>query len=135
MKKAELLAEQARLFSIANDLARKHWGVDYTGTLVLVNRPWRRRFACFRFSRHDDSVREIRMSAHENAASTEEEVRDALLHELVHWRLHMLGLPARDTDEEFIAECIRVGAMLSEAGNAQKALQLYTQKRKFDEAV
>lgn len=143
MKKAELLAEQARLFSIANDLARKHWGVDYTGTLALVNRPWRRRFACFRFSRHDDSIREIRMSAHENAARPEEDVIGSLLHELVHWRLLSLGLPYNDTDYEFIAECLRVDAPISQARSAQEAYRRFKQRqafeertgRKFDEAV
>lgn len=134
MKKAELLAEQARLFSIANDLARKHWGVDYTGTLVLVNRPWRRMWACFRYN-DETGLQEIRMSAHENAARAEEDVLDSLLHELVHWRLHTLGLPARDTDDEFITECLRVGAALSHATSAQEAYLSYVQKRKFDEAV
>ncbi|WP_338532630.1 hypothetical protein RBB83_17475 [Paenibacillus peoriae] len=142
MKKAELLAEQARLLSIANELARKHWGVDYTGTLVLVNRPWRRILACFRFN-NATGLREIRMSAHENAARPEEDVIGSLLHELVHWRLLSLGLPYNDTDYEFISECLRVDAPISQARSAQEAYLRFKQRqtfeertgRKFDEAV
>ncbi|WP_263560522.1 hypothetical protein [Paenibacillus polymyxa] len=132
MRKAELLAEQARLFSIANDLARKHWGVDYTGTLVLVNRPWRRILACFRFN-NATGLQEIRMSAHENAARSEEDVIGSLLHELVHWRLLSLGLPYNDTDYEFISECLRVDAPISQARSAQEAYRRFKQRQAFEE--
>ncbi|MFK4304290.1 hypothetical protein ABH892_004430 [Paenibacillus sp. RC254] len=133
MKKAELLAEQARLFSIANELARKHWGVDYTGTLVLVNRPWRNRWACFRSTTEDDSLREVRMSAVVNASRSEEAVIGSLLHELVHWRLCTSGLPYSDTDYGFIAECLRVGAPISRARSAQEAYQRFKQRQAFEE--
>ncbi|WP_342439278.1 hypothetical protein NSS79_10395 [Paenibacillus sp. FSL L8-0436] len=51
-----------------------------------------------------------------------------LLHELVHWRLNTLGLPFDDTDSEFIAECIRVGAPISQDRRAQAAYQRYMRR-------
>lgn len=113
------------LYARANEMARKHWGVDFTGTIVLVPYRWRSRLAAFRFKPVDPTFQEIRMSAKVNATLTKEQVLDNLLHELVHWRLYTLGRPFDDTDEEFIRECERVGASLSEATAAQKAYQRY----------
>lgn len=62
----ELRAEQARLLALANELARRHWGVDYTGTLRLTARNWTRRGACFAWAL-DLSRQEIRMSTTVNA--------------------------------------------------------------------
>ncbi|WP_379161315.1 hypothetical protein [Paenibacillus sp. sgz5001063] len=39
---------------------------------------------------------------------------------LIHWRLYALGLPFDDVNDEFIAECLRVGAPLS-GGTREKA--------------
>lgn len=123
MKKAELLAEQTRLHSLANELARKHWGVAYTGNITLVNYKWR---ACLGI--YDSSCCTIRMSAQTNAEYSEEEITDTLLHELVHWWLHSLGEPFCDEDEEFIAECLRVGASLSNAPSAVRAYERYVRR-------
>lgn len=133
MKRAELLAEQARLHALANGLALKHWGVDYTGTLVLVNYEWRCYNGKFRYkrNRNDRSLQEVRMSAITNAGRTSEEVEGTLLHELVHWRLYTLGLPSSDVDFEFISECLRVGAPLSKAKAAQAAYKRFMQVRAF----
>jgi len=132
MKKAELLAEQSRLLALANELSRKHWGVDYTGTFELVNRHWRSQFGQFHHTR-DKSVQHIRMSAATNAERTPEEVEQTLTHELVHWRLFTLDQPFRDYNDEFITECIRVGASISKARIAQEAYQRYMYKREFEE--
>lgn len=145
MKRAEILAEQTRLLALANELARKHWGVDYTGTLRLVNREWTCCNAKFRHKRDrtDTSLQEIVMSAQTNARRGAEDVAGSLLHELAHWRLYTEGRPCSDMDYEFIAECLRVGAPISGARTAQDAYKRYQQirafeertGRKFDEAV
>lgn len=131
MKKAELLAEQSRLLALANEISRKHWGVDYTGTFELVNRYWRSYLGQFHH-RPDKSVQHIRMSAVTNAERTPEEVERTLTHELVHWRLFTLDQPYRDDDDEFIAECLRVGASLSKTRIAQEAYRTYMQKREYE---
>lgn len=130
MTKAELLAEQTRLLSLANELARRHWGVDYTGTITLTNRSWRRNWAVYRYLRDGEPLQDIYMSGPTNAERDPEDVEGALLHELVHWRLHTLGLPASDTDFEFIAECLRVGAVISGAAYAQEAYKRYLSAEK-----
>nr|WP_154895197.1 hypothetical protein [Paenibacillus xylanexedens] len=124
MKKAELIAEQERLLQRAKELAQQHWGVEYTGTLKLMARKWARREAAFAY-RTDGSVQEIRMSAATNALLTPEQVEGNLLHELVHWRLWTQELPADDSDAEFVAEAIRVGAPFSRTEKAQKAYEKY----------
>lgn len=123
MKKAELLAEQERLLGRANELAQFHWGVDYTGTLRLVNRDWR--IYNGYFVRSPEGLQEIVMSAQKNAKRPPEDVERTLLHELVHWRQYLVGQPARDTDFEFIAECLRVGASISKGALAQAAFDRY----------
>lgn len=124
MKKAELLAEQERLLKRANELAQLHWGVDYPGTLRLVNRHWRAYNGRY-LGRPAEGLQEIVMSAQRNAERPPEDVERTLLHELVHWRQHSQGLPARDTDYEFIAECLRVGASISRGTSAQAAYKRY----------
>lgn len=129
MKRAELLTEQSRLLALANELARKHWGVDYTGTLTLTNRYWRRMDAAFSFN-SQTGRQEIRMSAPVNAEYGEEDTQGNLLHELVHWRLYTQGVPFGDETTEFIAECLRVGAPISGAPSAKKAYERYLQAEK-----
>lgn len=135
MKKAELLAEQQRLFTLANELTRKHWDVDYTGTIALVNYEWRCYNGKFRHKRDrtDLSLMEIRMSAVTNARRAPELVEGTLLHELVHWRLFVTGAPFSDEYYEFIAECLRVGAPISKARAAQEAYKRYMLIRGFEE--
>lgn len=124
MKPAELRAEQSRLLTLANELARRHWGVEYTGTIRLTRRYWSRMEACYAWS-HDLSRQEIRMSTAGNVEVGPDATEANLLHELVHWRLHTLGVPFDDVDDEFIAECLRVGAPISEGRREQVAYRLY----------
>lgn len=113
------------LYEAANEMCRKHWGVDYTGTIRLTNAKWRSWHGYFIASNEDDSLREIRMSRYKNAKRTGEQVLDTLLHELVHWRLFTLELPYGDDDREFVEECMRVGAPFSGTDKAQRAAKLY----------
>lgn len=124
---AELRAEQARLLALANELARRHWCVDYTGNLRLTNRDWKARSAAFAYT-ESGSVQEIRMSAVVNARLSPVMIADNLLHELVHWRLWTLGLPCADTDSEFIAECMRVGTSLSAGKGDEIALKRFIER-------
>ncbi|WP_188069033.1 SprT-like domain-containing protein [Brevibacillus brevis] len=113
------------LYAAANEMCRKWWGVDYTGTIRLTNAKWRAWRGYFILSTADDSLREIRMSRWVNAKRTRDDVLGTLLHELVHWRLFTLGLPNNDADQEFVAECTRVGAPISGAIGARRAAQRY----------
>ncbi|WP_025846597.1 hypothetical protein [Brevibacillus agri] len=113
------------LYEAANEMCRKWWGVDYTGTIHLTDTKWRSWRGYFIRSTGDDSLREIRMSRWVNARRTREQVLGTLLHELVHWRLFTLGLPSSDTDREFVEECARVGAPISGAVGARRAAQKY----------
>lgn len=127
MKKAELLAEQERLLKRANELAQLHWGVEYTGTLRLVNRHWRAYNGRY-FGRRSEGIQEIVMSAQRNEERPPEDVERTLLHELVHWRLWTLGLPCGDKEPEFVAEALRVGASFSHTEKAQKAYEKYVKE-------
>jgi hypothetical protein len=113
------------LYAAANEMCRKHWGVDYTGTIRLTNAKWKAYDAYFRSSVDDVSIREIRMSRVVNARLTRDEVLANLLHELVHWRLCTLCLPFDDGSPEFVRECLRVGAPFSGTRKAQMAAKLY----------
>lgn len=129
MKKAELTAEQARLLALANELARKHWGVGYTGTLRLTARNWIRRGASFAWNT-ETGLQEVRMSAPVNERLGPEATAGYLLHELVHWRLYTIGENFSDGDAEFVAECLRVGAPFSRTQAAQRAYEAYLQTEK-----
>lgn len=52
------------------------------------------------------------------------EVYDVLNHELVHYSLHMLGLPNNDSDRTFIDACNRLGVSLTGTIQTQ-TLRLY----------
>lgn len=119
------------LYVAANELARKHWGVDYTGTIELVRYMWLRWNGQFQYNRKNQEVQTIRMSAPKNAERTREWVLGILLHELVHWRLYTTGQPYRDCDNEFIAECLRVGAPISGAKKAREAFEVFQQQREI----
>lgn len=130
------------LYAAANELCRKHWGVNYTGTIRLTNAKWRRKIAGFRFENYGASTY-IVMSTVVNAELTREEVSGYLLHELVHWRLFTSTLRehgferahsvASDDSPEFVRECIRVGAPFSHTDKAQRAAQIYGGKREVAE--
>lgn len=118
------------LYSQANEMCLRHWGVEYTGTIELTNRNWKNRWAAYAWG---PSRRAVRMSRKTNARLTSETVLGNLLHELVHWRLHTLGRHFGDEDDDFIAECIRVGAPLSHAKGAQRAYKAYLAKHTFED--
>ena len=120
------------LHVIANELCRKHWGVDYTGTIELVNRDWSCMNACF-ISNRAKGTQKIRMSTKVNTRRPKEDVIGTLLHELVHWRLWTQEVPHSDVAYEFIAECIRVGAPISRTRSAQDAYKRYLLIRMFEE--
>ncbi|MGG4453160.1 hypothetical protein [Brevibacillus porteri] len=113
------------LYAAANEMCRKWWETEYTGTIRLTSVNWHRREACFAHSTNGFSVQEIRMSRKVNARFTREHVLGNLLHELVHWRLFTQGIPHTDADPEFVRECIRVGAPFSLSKKAQRAAELY----------
>lgn len=122
------------LYASANEMCRKWWGTEYTGTISLVKRNWKRQFAAFRY--WDRGARTtIEMSTKVNESLPREEVLGNLLHELVHWRLFTTTLErdgfdrawtvAGDDSPEFVRECIRVGAPFSGTKKAQQAAKLY----------
>lgn len=120
----------AALEEAAEEMCRKHWGIDCGVRIVLVDRAWSSQMACYRIWIEKGTVtdREIRMSKAINAQYSRKKVLGFLLHELVHWRLETSGRPYHDSDEEFVAECMRVGAPLSGTKEAQKAAQAYERK-------
>jgi Zn-dependent peptidase ImmA (M78 family) len=116
----------------ANELSQKHWGVDYTGAIELTNRHWKNfngKYICTMLDFKNPPARHkiIAMSKKRNAERTDAEVLGTLLHELVHWRLHTTGVPYRDSNPEFIKECLRVGAPISQSSSAQWAYKQYMQ--------
>lgn len=113
------------LYAEANEFCRKWWGVDYTARIVIVNRRWKRRQAAFRWNRVDPNDVYIQFSRAVNAAHSREDVLGWLAHELVHWRLFTQGLPASDDAPEFVAECLRVGAPISQTQAALDAKKRY----------
>jgi hypothetical protein len=123
---SESILSLTDLYQLANEISQEHWGIDYTGIIDLTNRRWKRvdgRFSAPLLSQIHVAEPIIAFCSKRNAERTQEEVKGSLLHELVHWRLWSLGLPHRDTNKEFIAECLRVGAPISKSGKAQDALK------------
>jgi hypothetical protein len=120
------------LYQWANKLAQKYWGVDYDAIIELKNRIWKNINGRFLASRNvpgaDKIPSIIQMCTKRNSERTTVEVRLTLLHELVHWRLYTTGIPHRDTNNQFIAECFRVGASISKATRAQRAFEAYQAK-------
>lgn len=116
------------LYEIANEICQRHWGVDFVGTISLVSRDWKRKGA-----HYDPNTQEICMSKLRNKRMGRDLVIGCLTHELVHWRLHTTGQPYHDTDESFVAECLRVGAPLSRTGIAQRVYERYMFKREYEE--
>ncbi|MEV2286839.1 hypothetical protein ABND12_20070 [Paenibacillus larvae] len=111
------------LYDHANRLCRKHWAIEYTGKIELVNRDWKRRLGYF--TAYNDGTTALRFSRKVNAKMPRSDVLDALLHELVHWYLFTQGLPFGDGDEEFVKEALRVGAPISGTREAQRAAYQY----------
>lgn len=118
------------LYTIANELCRKYWGVDYTGTIELVKRDWK-----WKGAHYDPEKLSICMSKKKNNRMGAELTVDCLLHELVHWRLHSTGQPYYDEDAEFISEALRIGAIISYEKSARKAYYRYLRKNGIEEVA
>ncbi|WP_036708774.1 hypothetical protein [Paenibacillus pinihumi] len=121
------------LRAAANEMSLRHWGVPFTGTLNLTNRRWKRTHGMFLRWASDPARTMIQMCTSMNASRPREEVLKTLLHELVHWRLYTTGVPCRDTDLEFVAECVRVGASISQTKSAQAAYKRYLAIKGYEE--
>jgi len=115
----------AELQSAAEEMCQRWWNVSFTGEIAIVNYRWTRMRGQFRYWRNEPGCTLIRLSSKMNDTRTREEVLGTLLHELVHWRLYTTGRPCSDRDFEFVAECLRVGAPISEATAAQHAYSRY----------
>lgn len=114
----EYYREQAR------QVALKYWGVEMTCPIVFVNREWKRRNACFMVNFETKDC-EIIMNHKIHNELGYDGYLPILKHELVHWYLWSIGKPFDDADEEFVRECIRIGAGISGTKKAQIALKAY----------
>lgn len=103
-----------------NKLSLLHWGVEYNGNVEIVKTNWQLKKAAFTWS-ETGGYAAILLSRPVLAATPRKEMRGYLLHELVHWWQHKNGLPFHDTDPEFIRECVRVGAPISDEQSAKEA--------------
>jgi SprT-like protein len=115
------------LYAWSDELAQKWWSRSYTDTIQLTNRRWARTNGRFWASIPVgvEKISFIEFSRKRNAGRTMEEVKGTLLHELVHWHLFTSGKPHRDSDREFVEECLRVGAPISQSIRAQAALDRF----------
>ena len=109
------------LYAAANKFAQTHWGIPYTGKIELVNTKWKRVGAKVILGKTPI----IRMSKKTNERLGPDVVKQCLLHELVHWYLYTNGKPFADDAEEFVKECVRVGAPFSKTKKAQLAAAVY----------
>lgn len=112
------------LYNTANELTQKHWAINYTGKIELVNANWK----CLGAKIILDNPSIIRMSKKVNKKIGEEEIKQNLLHELVHWFLYTMGKDYDDGSKDFAVECARVGAPFSSTKKAQWAAAVYTNK-------
>lgn len=116
----------SELYSHAERLCQLHWQEPFSGcTIEITNTKWKSCFGKFNHNKDRSKPPKIRFSRPMNATRSKEQVLATLLHELVHLRMYKLGLPCKDTDDEFIAECLRIGAKISRKSNAQKAYMDY----------
>jgi len=124
------------LYEEAKRLSFKYWGVAYDGEIKLVNRKWSSYNGYIRATNVCDKDGnivgfknyEIVLSKKRNAEHDRDWIAGILLHELVHWRLMDTGKPFRDHEEEFVKECLRVGAPFSGTKTAQQAKEKYESK-------
>ena len=109
---------------LAEDIARRYWGVEMTCPIVWVDREWKRMNASFRYSYNpEDDFCEIRLNHRVRERLGDSEYMAILKHELAHWYLRSTGQPNDDDDPEFIRECIRIGAPISGTKKAQRAYE------------
>lgn len=115
------------LYREAQRFSRRHWGLEFDGIIQIVHERWRKRVGCY-----IPYLRLIQVSIYHLKKYSYSYMIDTLHHELVHWYLHSERLPYSDTDEEFIKECIRVGASLSGEKKAQEAYQRFVKRDRAD---
>lgn len=104
----------------AEIIAEEFWGVEMTCPIEFVNRKWKRLNA--KFSIHYDTGEHwitLNHKVHEEIGVNE--YLRTLKHEMVHWYLWSIGEPHSDGDAEFVRECIRIGASISNTQKAKKA--------------
>ncbi|MFF5993689.1 hypothetical protein AAGS61_02890 [Lysinibacillus sp. KU-BSD001] len=111
------------LYDYAKEQSYRWWNRKFDIQIVLTSADWRRQNGCYIHYTDNSRPPFIKMSAVKNARRSKEEVYKTLLHELVHWHMHTSGLPCKDTDEDFVRECIRVGAPISGTKIAREALR------------
>lgn len=108
------------LYCFAREKSMEFWGREFDIEIELVNTYWKNQNGSYiYYIQEDRSV--IRMSSKRNMYRSKEQVLSTLLHEMVHWHLHTIGLPYHDDDKEFIEEIQRVGSHISGTKKAQKA--------------
>jgi predicted SprT family Zn-dependent metalloprotease len=116
--------DEQYLRKMAEYYARKYWGVKLTCPIVFVNREWKSTYAYFQCNKETRECK-IVMSHKVNERRPITDVLATLKHELAHWYLWSTGKPHDDDDEEFIRECLRIGASISQTRKAQLAYRRY----------
>ncbi|MGG3803140.1 SprT-like domain-containing protein [Metabacillus fastidiosus] len=117
------------LYEFARQKAKELWNREFDISIVLYKRKWRRRLAAYCVYLDGSQKPFIKMSQIVNQSRTRKEIFDILLHEMVHWHLHTTGQPFSDGDQNFVAECLKVGAPISEVQKAQKALKKFKETK------
>jgi predicted SprT family Zn-dependent metalloprotease len=112
--------DQHMIMTLLQRLSYLHWGVEYQGNVEIVKRRWKWTRAQFVYDRKSDYMA-VRVSEPLLKEMPPSQTQGFLLHELVHWRLYTTGQPFHDTDTEFVKECLRVGAPLSQTKEAMAA--------------
>ncbi|MFK3936557.1 hypothetical protein ACI2JA_03445 [Alkalihalobacillus sp. NPDC078783] len=107
-------------------LVKKYWGISEIPNIVidqLTDDEWK---AKAKKSGYESIVgtywsnrNTVELNSSANNERSNKQISDTLLHELVHWRNHQLGIPYCDSDIEFARELIRVG--LKDKNNSDEA--------------
>jgi predicted SprT family Zn-dependent metalloprotease len=131
LTKGERLEHEQFYRTMAEHYAREYWGVELTCSIEFVDRDWR---SCYAYFQCNNETRECKivMSHIVNARRPVEDVLATLKHELVHWYLWSIGKPYKDDDEEFIRECLRIGARISGSKKAQEAYRKYCEREEVE---
>jgi predicted SprT family Zn-dependent metalloprotease len=131
LTKGERLEHEQFYRTMAEHYAREYWGIELTCPIEFVNRDWKSTYGYFQIKKKTGECK-IVMSHKVNAKRSVEDVLATLKHELVHWYLWSIGKPYNDDDEEFIRECLRIGARISGSKKAQEAYRKYCENRRGD---
>ncbi|RXZ78078.1 hypothetical protein EBB07_28915 [Paenibacillaceae bacterium] len=98
----------------AKQLVKKHWSISEIPVILLATRndsiSIERALDWDNYGGYYCSdIKSVLMNNENNVNYTLQGVKRILLHELVHWRLHVTGEEWHDSDERFARELIRVG--------------------------